>query len=83
MWNIHIGGIASRSYYSGAFFLDGLRCWGNETALINCDHDGIAVHSCATHEVARVACQGILHVVIVIACLITVTTMAKLYPCVL
>ena len=43
--------------------MDHLHCWGNETALINCTHNGIAVHSCASSQVATIICQGILQLV--------------------
>lgn len=42
----------------GAFFLDDLRCLGNEATLLNCTHNGIAIHSCISSEVAGVVCRG-------------------------
>ena len=38
--------------------MDDLHCRGNETTLLNCTHNGIAVHSCISSEVAGIICQG-------------------------
>ena len=55
------GGTASGLNFNtapGAFFLDDLHCLGNEATLLNCTHNGIAVHSCISSEIAGVVCRG-------------------------
>ncbi|EUB56477.1 Lysyl oxidase [Echinococcus granulosus] len=38
------------------YFMDNVRCLGNETRLIDCKFDGWARHDCAEHEDAGVQC---------------------------
>ena len=38
--------------------LDELSCFGNETALIDCQHPGVGVHNCEHIEDAGVICIG-------------------------
>ena len=50
--------IAQFGQGTGPIFLDGIRCTGNEDRLVDCDHNGIGVHSCNHTQDAGVVCQG-------------------------
>ena len=40
----------------GAIFLDNIQCFGKETSLLQCAHNGIVVHNCGHYEDAGVSC---------------------------
>lgn len=42
---------------SGPIWLDDVRCFGNETALKNCQHSGFGVHNCGHHKDASAVCE--------------------------
>ena len=51
-----------RAYYgqgSGPIWLDNIACYGSETSIFNCPHNGIGTHNCGHHEDIGVVCQGI------------------------
>jgi hypothetical protein len=44
----------------GIIWFDDVRCFGNETSLLNCSHRGIGVSNCAHSEDANVICPGMI-----------------------
>ena len=42
----------------GGIFLSNVECFGTESTLLNCTHDGIAVHNCDHKHDAGVSCLG-------------------------
>ena len=47
-----------RGYGNGQYWLDDVRCNGDESTLIECDHRGIGKHNCGRREMAGVNCLG-------------------------
>ena len=45
-----------RGYGNGQYWLDDVRCNGDESTLIECDHRGIGKHNCGKEEMAGVNC---------------------------
>ena len=43
---------------AGHYHLDDVNCAGDEMNLVECSHNGIGVHDCATGKHARVRCDG-------------------------
>ena len=41
---------------SGPIYLDNVECYGNESLLQQCSHNGLRNHSCSHSEDAGVAC---------------------------
>ena len=41
---------------TGPIFLDNVMCTGNESSLLECDHNGFEVHNCGHYEDAGVSC---------------------------
>ena len=39
-------------------FLDGVVCSGDESSLLECEHEGVGVHNCDHSEDAGVICEG-------------------------
>ena len=72
-WDIHDGDVVCRvlgfpgakkvrsaAYYgegSGAILLDNVKCKGDESHLLDCDHNGIYRHNCFHSEDAGVECK--------------------------
>ena len=54
---------------TGDILLDNIMCSGNETSLLECDHNPLGEHNCASDhtEDASVICGGMLFCMIVIA----------------
>ena len=46
----------------GTLHLDDLSCFGNETSLLRCQHNGIGNHNCGSFEAAGVICSGTIKV---------------------
>ncbi|ORU93338.1 MAG: hypothetical protein A6F71_08915 [Cycloclasticus sp. symbiont of Poecilosclerida sp. M] len=40
------------------FLLDNLLCLGQESTLLDCEHNGIGIHNCELSEIAGVVCNG-------------------------
>ena len=43
---------------TGTILLDNVQCSGSETRLLDCTHNGLAIHNCAHSEDAGVVCSG-------------------------
>ena len=43
---------------NGQYWLDDVRCNGDESTLFECDHRGIGKHNCRRREMAGVNCLG-------------------------
>ena len=41
---------------TGPILLDNVLCTGNESSLLECDHNGVEVHNCDHFEDAGVSC---------------------------
>ena len=58
----HTGSAAAHSAFFGVgtnpILLDDVRCFGNESRLLNCTASGLGVHNCRHLEDAGVICQG-------------------------
>ncbi|XP_071828952.1 scavenger receptor cysteine-rich type 1 protein M130-like isoform X6 [Apostichopus japonicus] len=53
-------GAYHNAYYgqgSGRIWMDDLRCYGHESSLSNCGHNGFGIHDCGHYEDASVRCQ--------------------------
>ena len=55
---IHVDATAYARYGGGQgpIYLDDVQCSGNESSLLECDHNGVENHNCAHFEDAGVAC---------------------------
>ncbi|XP_076741511.1 scavenger receptor cysteine-rich domain-containing protein DMBT1 [Maylandia zebra] len=42
---------------SGPIWLDDVYCFGNESSITDCRHNGLGVHNCRHHEDASVVCE--------------------------
>uniref|UniRef100_A0A3P9BK49 SRCR domain-containing protein n=1 Tax=Maylandia zebra TaxID=106582 RepID=A0A3P9BK49_9CICH len=42
---------------SGPIWLDDVYCFGNESSITDCRHNGLGVHNCGHHEDASVVCE--------------------------
>ncbi|XP_070684592.1 scavenger receptor cysteine-rich domain-containing protein DMBT1-like [Pempheris klunzingeri] len=49
---------AAFGWGSGPIWLDDLGCFGNESSITECRHEGFGVHNCGHHEDASVICDG-------------------------
>ena len=51
-----------RSYYivnsPVHYWLDDIKCNGDETSLLDCEHSPLGLHDCLSHERAGVACKS-------------------------
>ena len=43
---------------SGQIWLDNVACWGSESSIIYCQHNGWGIHNCNHWEDASVICSG-------------------------
>ncbi|KAL3870551.1 hypothetical protein ACJMK2_038604 [Sinanodonta woodiana] len=43
---------------TGSILLDNVKCYGNETSIVNCRHNPWGLHDCGHHEDAGVDCQA-------------------------
>ena len=43
---------------NGIIWLDNVRCVGNESSIVNCQHNGWSVHNCRHSEDASVICSS-------------------------
>ena len=55
--------IAPTAYHSarygaggGPIYLNEVGCYGNESSLLQCHHNGVGVHNCGHYEDASVSC---------------------------
>ena len=57
---MNVGAIAhSNANFGGGstlILLDGIKCFGTESTLLDCPNHGIGIHSCGHHEDAGVEC---------------------------
>ena len=51
---------ASNRYGSGSgpIWLDDLRCTGDESSLVECNHGGWGINNCGHHEDVSITCFG-------------------------
>ena len=50
--------ISDNSDDNGTWWLNNVRCIGNESSIFSCLHDGLKEHSCKSNKRATVVCTG-------------------------